>query len=135
MKIQFFEKFYKKKFFKSFEDMNHMQKSVRFVESYWGKKKVRFFDFESFLSDKNSILWIIFKKEVQFFESDLEKGSILCVVSKKKGSILWVMRKKVHLFESCSKKKAHFCESYSNESSSLWVIFKKRERFNSFESW
>ena len=59
------------------------------------KKEVRFFDFESYISDKNSILWIILKKrfnslshifrnKVQFFESFWEKGSILWIIFRKR---------------------------------------------------
>ena len=71
-KINSLRNFSKKK-----NSLNHLKTwitckkcSIRWV--VMKKKKVRFFDFESYISDKNSILWIIFKK---FSESFWEKRS------------------------------------------------------------
>ena len=96
-----------------------------------------------------SILWVVFKKVVQFCES--KKIQFFESYSKKKSSILWViLQKEEGSFESFSKKinslsqiqkNVHFFESISKESSIsyiekrfkkkssiLWVIYKE---FNS----
>ena len=130
---------FSQKIFKSFENMNHMQKkNVQFVESYWKKrrfdslshiwKKVQFF--ESHLSKEGSILWVILRKRFyslnhiqkkgQFFASDLEKSSLL-----------WVMfKKKTHFFESYSQKKSSILwVKFIKEGSLLWVILKRRFKY------
>ena len=110
------------------------------------------------------ILWVMFKKKVQFFESYLTKGfnSVNRIQKKrfisfshtesKRGSILeghifhfffWkkkklkstsLVQKKVQFFESCQKKKVHSF-SHVKKGSIFWVIF--QEEFNSLShiSW
>ena len=96
-KINSLRNFSQKKIFKSFENMNHMQKKMFNSLSRIEKKE-------------GSILWLWvvyiwqrfnslnhIQKEVQFFESHLKKGSILWDTFRKKGSILWViLRKKIN---------------------------------------
>ena len=183
-KVQFFESSFKNINFKSLRQVPFFEsyeksilweifpkKSLNHLKTWITCKKM--FNSLSRIEKKKegSILWLWvvyiwqkfnslnhIRKEVQFFESHLKKGSILWDTFRKKrfnslshfekkgpffesdlekGSILWVrFRKKfTSLSHVQKKKKAHFFESYSNEGSSLWVIFKKRERFNSFESW
>ena len=85
----------KNQFFKSNENMSHMQKKVFDSLSRIEKKrfdsltlnriyltKIQFF--ESY-SKRGSILWVTFRKgKVQFFESFWEKGSILWIIFRKR---------------------------------------------------
>ena len=109
------------------------KKVVHFLESYLKK-----FNSESHIREKSSILWGTLKKQIQFFEPYLEKGSILCGKKRKKfnalrqirtrlnslsqiikGSILWVLIEK------------QFFESYLKQGSILLSHIEKQERFNS----
>ena len=154
-KVKFFESDSKKRF----NSMIHLR--VQFFESLFSHKKVpfpghkvQFFElhwkvqlFESFLlsEKKGSILWVVFRKKVQFWESYSKEGSILRVIYQmgslhsdilKRSSILWVIfsekksillshvQKKVHFFESYSQKKFTSL-SHIRKKQILWVIFKK----------
>ena len=101
------------------------------------KKKVRFFDFESYLSDKNSNSLNHFQKEVQFFESHLKKRFNSLSHFEKKGQFFESdLQKKVQFFESYSKKKKvprskkkQFFELHSKK---VQFFESEKEKFNSY---
>ena len=143
--------------FKAFNSLSHIfkkrwilwvifSKSVQFFESYFFEKK--FYFFESFykqfweLYEKGSILWVIvkksiprvifkeqnlwviFKKEVQFFESNSKKFYSLSRLFQKVEflKVIFIKIKKDQVFES-----------YWKKSTILWVVF-CNEKFQFFES-
>ena len=81
---------------------------------------------------KSSILWVTFNKRVQFFESYSEKGSILGVTFKKKGSILWVIWKNIQFFRSNWNKKRFNSLSHIDFFQSCW---QKVQFFESYFFW
>ena len=172
-KVQFFESFQKKQFFESFfKTLCILQKNLWVVftmrEGFnsviffcqknsilWVISETKRFNslshqrkrrFNS-LSHKRkcSILWVVFKKWVQFCESCWKEGfnsvshvkkkfnSVSHIFPKKKNSVTHVLNSLSHF----SKKKSsilwlthiHFFESYWKEGSLSWVILRKK--FNS----
>ena len=158
-KINSLKNFSKKKFFKSFENMNHMQKVFDSLSRNEKKSSILWlwvvYIWQKFnsLNHIQKILWVILRKtlkfleshwktrKVQFFASDLEKGSILCVRSRKKfnslrhtkrrgsnvqkSSLLWVMfERKVHFLSHVRKRLTSL--NHIHKSSILWVIFIKK---------
>ena len=112
--------FQKSQFFRSY------QKRVQLFRTYW---KNSFF--ESYWKSSN-------EKNLQFFESYVEKGSVLWVIFwkvfnslsqiEKKGSHLWVIfKRRVQCLESLWK----IFESHS-KSSIFWVFWKKVQFFASY---
>ena len=124
--------------------MSRLQKKlVQFFESCWEAG----FNFYELCEEKDSILWVMLKRRVQFFELyflflkklwiTFKKGSIIWLIFQKstlsKNLILKVILKKFYW------KNVQFFESYFDEGSILsiilkkgsilWVIFKKK--FNS----
>ena len=138
------EKFLWVMFKKGFNSSCHLVKRVQFFESpseecsiLWVKfLKIRFNSL-SHIPKKSSILWVVFKKNVQFFEIrkvfnwvSEKMGSILCVMKKKKKVQFFWVTKRVQFL-------SHIRKRFNSSSQKIFLqkslsLFPKNVKFSEF---
>ena len=111
--------------------LSHIGKQERFNSLSQKKDFNSFCHLEKRFIKRGSIRWVksyFLKKKVQFRES-YKKGSILWVISEKKSWILWVVLENFNSSNRIQKKKISMLKKkviFKKTSSILWVVLKKK---------